>query len=264
MSYLILGAKGQLGREFSAYFQKQGIAYVAHDIDTLDVTNNVDLQKTIENLRPEIIINCVAYNDVDKAESDVENAFLLNAEIVKNLANLANKYQAKLIHYSTDYVFDGIAREPYTEKMPPNPISKYGKSKLKGEEYIQEIGGDYLIIRTSRLYGAGVQNFPYKLTQWAKTKNILTITDDDCAAPTSTAYLLKMTMLSIENGLQGLLHISESLPCSYFQWAKEIVKKENLSVTISAIKAADLNLPAKRPLYSVITSDNPVFANINI
>ena len=252
--FMIIGAKGQLGKEFVKYCQKENINYTAYDIDTLDICYEKKVRDTVERDKPTVIINCAAYNDVDKAESNFEDSMRINSLGPENIAKAAKSQCVLLVHFSTDYVFDGVGYQDYDEDDTPNPINQYGKSKLAGEKIIQKIAGQFIIIRTSRLFGDGKQNFPYKLSQWTKNKSVLTITDDTISRATSTAYLLEKTIRAIKNNHTGLLHIAEGKALSLCQWAKEIVRENDKSISIIPVKQADFKSTAARPKYSVLKS----------
>jgi dTDP-4-dehydrorhamnose reductase len=252
--YMIIGSKGQLGKEFVKHCEKNGILYSAYDIKELDVCDANKVARTIAGDQPSVILNCSAYNNVDAAEKDFITAHAVNAQAPKILAENAKQIGAKFIHYSTDFVFDGTAKEPYSEDSSPNPINEYGKSKFLGEENIKAIGGDYIIIRTSRVFGDGQTNFPYRFKQWAKDKDVLTIADDVISCSTSTTYLAEKTIMAIQCKHKGILHIVENEPMSLYLWAKLIAKEEKINVTVTPVSQADFKNTAPRPKYSVLKS----------
>jgi len=175
--------------------------------------------------KPDIVINCAAYNLVDKAEEDYITAYKTNALGVRNLAYLSNKLNAFFVHYSTDYVFDGTKENGlYTEEDTPNPLNEYGKSKLTGERWIVEETENYLLFRVSWVYGRGKQNFIYKLIQWAKNNDYLKIAYDEISVPTSTRTIVEVTLKALDNGLTGLYHLTNSGYASRYEWAKKYLK----------------------------------------
>lgn len=207
MKLLITGAKGQLGSEFVKTLKNSNDTVLASGKQELDVGRIEQVMEVFESFRPDIVINCSAYNQVDKAETEKELAYKVNATGVKNLAQACEKYKAYLIHYSTDYVFDGKKEGLYTEDDSPNPLSEYAKSKLMGERHVQEILENYLIFRTSWVYGEGKQNFLSKLIQWAQTQEYLRIACDEFSVPTSTRTIVEITLKAIQQGLTGLYHL---------------------------------------------------------
>lgn len=252
---LILGKDGQLGREFCRYCDKKNINYQAFSKAELDITDFSNVAKIIKIQRPKIIINCTAYNQVDLAEKNNKLAFQINELAVKNLAMLAKQYKIKLIHYSSDYVFDGTKKEGlYVEEDEPNPINQYGKSKLAGEIAIQEILDDFLIFRVSWVYGIGQQNFIYKLLKWSEKQDVLQIADDEVSVPTSTRTITHITWQVIEEELNGLYHLTNQGSCSRYEWAKEIFRIKNINKEIQPVSKDSFNLPAKRPGFSAMDS----------
>ncbi|SHK41524.1 dTDP-4-dehydrorhamnose reductase [Thermocrinis minervae] len=256
MKILITGAKGQLGSEFLKKLNNNNnINLLALGKEELDVGNFEQVMEVFESFRPDIVINCSAYNQVDKAETEKELAYRVNAEGPKNLAKACEKYKAYLIHYSTDYVFDGKKEGLYTEDDPPNPLNEYAKSKLMGEKHIQEILENYLIFRVSWVYGEGKQNFLYKLMQWAQTQEYLRIACDEFSVPTSTNTIVEVTLKAIEQGLTGLYHLVNSGYTSRFEWAREFFKLKGIRKFIYPAYQSDFNLPAKRPRFSAMSNE---------
>lgn len=253
MRTFIIGAKGQLGTEFVKIFSANGWDYAAADIDTLDISDADAVMRTIMGYKPGLIINCAAYNQVDKAETDSSAAFAVNAEGARTLAMAARKLESKLLHFSTDYVFDGAKKVPYTETDATNPINKYGSSKLKGEEYVLEAPGS-LIFRLSWVYGTGPQNFITKLSQWAKAPGPLKVTTDEISVPTSARDVAEVSMAALKNGLTGTWHLVNSGFCSRYEWAQLILKEYGINKELAHARMADFCLPAKRPGYSAMSS----------
>ncbi|AEH22462.1 dTDP-4-dehydrorhamnose reductase [Thermodesulfobacterium geofontis OPF15] len=255
MKFLITGARGQLAREFISYFQEKGYGFAAFPKDELDVSDFEKVYQTIKEIKPDIIINCSAYNQVDLAEKEKHLAYKVNTIGVYNLAISAREIKAKLVHYSTDYVFDGTKTGFYTEEDQPNPLNEYGKSKLFGEFFIQEVLENYLIFRVSWVYGKGTQNFLYKLEEWAKKQEVLKIAVDEFSVPTSTRTIVEVTLKALDEGLTGLSHLTNSGYASRYEWAKEYFKLKGINKLIYPALQADFNLPAKRPKWSVMSNE---------
>lgn len=264
MKFLILGSKGQLGKEFVQTFNKLSFNFSDFDIDELDINDYLKTKQTIETIKPDIIINCSAYNDVDKAESVPELAMKTNALAVFNIAKLCEKYKIFLIHFSSDYVFSGNENYyKYTEFDDTNPINEYGKSKLLGEKYIAETTDKYLIFRVSWVYGNGTQNFLYKFLNWSKKNSILRITSDEISIPTSVSIIVKYTLEALSQGLFGIFHLTSSGFASRYDWALEIAKLFKIKNDIIKCSINEFNLPAKRPFFSAM-DNNKLFRSLDV
>lgn len=254
MIILLIGSNGQLGKEFKKYFEKEDINYFGYDRNELDITDLDNIFSKIDEIKPDIIINCSAYNLVDKAEEDNFDCYNVNYLGVYNLAYTCMKKNIFLIHYSSDYVFDGYKNDLYVEEDITKPLNQYGMSKLMGERIIKEVLDKYLIFRLSWVYGDGEQNFIYKLQKWSENKTELDIVDDEISVPTSTKTIVNITMRSIEKNLTGLYHLVNSGYCSRNEWAKEVFKILNKNVVVNSGKLDDFNLPAKRPKFSAMSN----------
>lgn len=251
---LITGANGQLAREYQQYLYNLNLDVLALDRDSLDITSLDKVKEVFDSYRPDIVINCAAYNLVDKAEEDTEKAFNVNAKGVKNLAISSKKYNALIVHYSTDYVFDGSKESPYLEVDETNPINKYGESKLLGESLLIEETEKYLIFRVSWVFGPGRQNFLYKLTEWARERDILKIVCDQVSIPTYTEDIVKVSMLAINKGLRGLFHLTNSGYASRYEVSKYFLEKRGLNTMIIPVRSEYFPTPAKRPYFSVMSN----------
>lgn len=251
MKILITGANGQLGKDFQKYLKEDNIEYIPTDTPDLDITRLKQLRQfTEENKNITHIINCAAYNAVDKAEEEWEKAYSINGLAVRNLALISNEINAELIHYSTDYVFSGDKGSKYTIYDTPNPINKYGESKALGEKELLLVKKRYLI-RVSWVFGTGNTNFAKKVINWSKNKDELRIVDDEISSPTYTRDLVKATMNLINLKAYGTYHITNS-PCSRYEWAEYILKKINWKGELKKTKKEEFDLPAKRPDYAVL------------
>jgi len=254
MKILLTGSNGQLGHDFKKIFNKKNIKYIATDYKELDITSDKDLNKFFqENEEITHVINCAAYNDVDKAENDPKT-WLLNAEAPKNLALIANKIGAIFVTYSSDFVFDGLEKEPYTEKDILNPISEYSKSKVQGEKMVLESCKRSFVIRTSWLFGIGGNNFNKQVINWSKSRNELNIVDDQVSVPTYSMDLAEFSWKLIQTEKFGLYHITNDGIASKYDQAKYVLEKIGWKGTLGRAKTVDFNLPAKRPAYSKLDS----------
>ena len=251
MKVILLGSNGQLGWEFKQFLQDKVklFSFTHKDLDILDVNS---LERNFQEMSPDIVINCAAYTKVDKAEEEQELAYNINAIGAKNVSFASFKVNAKVIYFSTDYVFDGRKNSPYTELDKPNPISAYGKSKLSGEVFTKESNPNYLILRISWLYGINGNNFIKTVIKLAKSDKPLRIVNNQYGTPTYTLDVVKQTWELIRNGKTGLYHSSNNGEATWFEFAKEIIPDLNLKVEAIPIRTEDYPTPAKRPRYSVL------------
>ena len=253
MKILLTGSNGQLGYDFQKLFDELKIEYIATDRKELDITNYDNLNKFFKkNNDFTHIINCAAYNDVDKAEND-EKAFLLNEKAPQKLAEFSKKINAIYVTYSTDFVFDGTKKEPYTEKDVPTPLSNYGLSKANGEELTLETYEKSFVIRTSWVFGINGKNFNTQVINWSKTRTELNIVDDQISAPTYSKDLAEFSWKLIQTEKFGLYHITNNGTASKYEQAKYILEKIGWKGKLGIAKTKDFNLPAKRPHFSKLS-----------
>ena len=250
---LITGANGQLGQKLKQLSGKMNtpFRFIFTDYDVLDITDLAQVQHFVTENSIEYIINCAAYTAVDKAEADEETAYKVNSLGAGNLA----KSGAKIIHISTDYVFDGTATEPYQENVPTNPLSVYGKSKLKGEEAIQEFVKEWIIIRTSWLYSEFGNNFVKTMLRLMNEREGLNIVADQRGTPTYAADLAEMilVMLEADEWKSGIYHFSNLGETTWFGFTEKI--KELAAIEgcrLNPIPTSEYKTAATRPMYSVL------------
>lgn len=253
---LVTGANGQLGHELKARSQISNtpFRFIFTDIDHLDITHKEQVEYFVKQNSISYIINCAAYTAVDKAEEDEETAYSINYEAVKNLAEVSSLYGAKLIHISTDYVFDGTANEPYKEEDVCNPLSVYGKSKLKGEQAIADIADEWMIIRTSWLFSQYANNFVKTMLSLMSSRNELNIVADQKGTPTYAADLAEMIfeILASAEWYTGIYHFSNSGETTWYDFASEIQKLAGLNdCKLNRVTTAEYKTVAQRPMYSV-------------
>ncbi|MFA6433336.1 MAG: dTDP-4-dehydrorhamnose reductase [Elusimicrobiales bacterium] len=253
MRALLTGSKGQLGLAFAEYFERNGWDYKAADLDILDITDPDAVMDAVTAYRPGLIVNCAAYNLVDKAETDGEKAFAVNAFGPRNLASAARRLEAFFVHFSTDYVFDGAKTVPYTERDKPNPLNVYGRSKLKGEEYAS-LPVNSLVLRLSWVYGRGEQNFIHKLKGWAAGPGPLRVSFDEISVPTYTEDVVSGVAAALKRGLTGVRHLTNSGYCSRYDWAKLALKELGIDKKIEQASLAEFKLPARRPAFSAMSN----------
>ncbi len=266
MKYLITGKNGQLARAFINKFNRQSIDFSAPEESQLDITDYNATVTAVTAYRPDVIINCAAYNLVDKAEQDKDRVFAVNATGPKNLAQAAASQKALLVHFGSDYVFDGRKENGlYTESDPVNPLNEYGKSKLAGEQHVMDELDQCLVLRLSWVFGSGKQNFIYKLTEWSRNSDYLKIACDEFSVPTYTGMVVDITLKAIEQGMTGRYHLTNSGFCSRYEWAKLILNTIGVKKFIRPVTMDTFNLPAKRPKFSaMINSKLAGLLNVDI
>jgi dTDP-4-dehydrorhamnose reductase len=257
---LVIGSKGMLGRDLveilrSSFGTDEVIGW---DLDEIDIREEKTTISRIASLFPGIVINVAAYTDVDGCELHREKAFAINAEGMRHVALGAAISGARVVYLSTDYVFDGKKDGPYLEGDPPNPLNVYGRSKWKGEQYVQGLAKEALIIRTQWLYGKYGKNFVASILRQAREKAVLQVVNDQVGLPTYTVDLSKAITRLIERNAQGIFHVTNSSPCTWYDYAQTILKLSAIEkVTVIPISSKELNRPAIRPSYSVL--DNHKF-----
>ncbi|WP_278573147.1 dTDP-4-dehydrorhamnose reductase [Fusobacterium ulcerans] len=250
---LLTGADGQLGQDFLKLFDKLGIKYTATDYRELDVTDKERVKKFVDNNDFTMIINCAAYNNVDKAEEELEKCYALNSHVPKYLVEICKEKNIAFVTYSTDFVFDGEKEIPYTEEDIPNPLSIYSKAKLEGEKY--SLGYDKsFVIRTSWVFGMGNNNFCKQVINWSKGKDKLRIVDDQISSPTYSKDLAEYSWELIQTGKYGLYHLSNDGEASKFEQAQYILKKIGWTGVLERGKTEEFPLSAKRAQYSKLDS----------
>ena len=252
---LVTGANGQLGNSIKRISPNfKDLKFVFTDVADLDITNSEEVNTFFESNAFDYCINCAAYTAVDKAEEEVEKAYLINATAVKNLAKACQTAGAVLIHISTDFVFDGTKRTPYTEEDTPNPLSVYGKTKLKGEEYIKEICESHFIVRTSWLYSEYGNNFVKTMLRLAETRKQISVVNDQIGSPTYAGdlALFLIEIIQMDSKKHGTYHFSNAGEISWYDFAVEIFKHNSKVVRVAPVSTSAYPTIAKRPLYSVL------------
>ena len=252
---LVTGANGQLGKSIKRISPNfKGLKFVFTDVADLDITNSEEVNTFFESNALDYCINCAAYTEVDKAEEEAEKVYSINATAVKNLAEACQKTGAVLIHISTDFVFDGTKRTPYTEEDMPNPLSVYGKSKLQGEEHVQESCDRHFIVRTSWLYSEYGNNFVKKMLRLAETRKQISVVNDQIGSPTYAGDLAEfiLKVISSESTAYGLYHYSNLGAISWYDFAVEIFRQHQKNVHLVPIPTRAYPTLANRPAFSVM------------
>jgi len=253
MKILLLGHKGMLGSDLLSQMSHHH-EVVGMDVAEIDITSANDCDQAIEDTAPQIVINAAAFTNVDGCETAKEQCFAVNAQAVKNIATACLGKNIRIVHFSTDYVFNGSGKSPYKEADDCDPINTYGASKLAGERYLQTLSQNYIIIRTAWLYGANGKNFVRTILEKAKTTAKLTIVDDQLGSPTHTKDLAAAVDQLVAKNAQGIFHVTNSGSCSWYQFAVKILQEAGMNdVEVSPIKSDQLTRAAKRPAYSVMS-----------
>lgn len=262
MKILVTGAKGQLGTQFINIL-KQGTSelgetpeavrdceIIAYDVEELDITDLKSVREVLHKEKPEAVINCAAYTNVDGCETNEDLAFKINSIGPRNLAIVSEEIGAKIIHISTDYVFKGDGSTPYREYDKTSPVSVYGKTKSLGEEYIKEFSSKYFIVRTSWLYGYYGKNFVKTIIKAAKERGQLKVVNDQRGNPTNAEDLVYHTIKLLLTEEYGIYHCTGEGECTWYDFAKAIVELAKIDCTVEPVTSEQFNSAAKRPTFS--------------
>jgi dTDP-4-dehydrorhamnose reductase len=258
MRIAITGAAGMLGADVGAGAVMAGHLPTALSRAELDITDAAAVRRRFETLRPEAVINCAAYTNVDGAESDEPTALAINGEGAGNVAAAAAAVGAWVVHVSTDYVFDGTKdTEPYVESDPVDPQSAYGRTKLAGERAVAQAAPDgHTIVRTAWLFGNGGPCFPKTILRLAGERDELSVVDDQVGCPTFTGHLAPaLVELATSRRVVGVTHVASGGRCSWFQFAREIVARGEVSCDVQPCATDEFPRPAPRPAFSVLASE---------
>ncbi len=247
---LLTGANGQLGHDFQKLFDRLNIKYIATDYKELDITNKEAVESFVKGKEIKYIINCAAYNNVDKAEEEKEACYSLNSYAPQNLAEIAKKIGAVFVTYSTDFVFDGTKGKAYIEEDETSPLSVYSMAKVEGEKGVLNIYDKSFVIRTSWVFGIANNNFNKQVINWSKDRDKLNIVDDQKSVPTYSYDLAEYSWKLIQTGKFGLYHLCNNGEASKYDQAKYVLDSIGWQGELGRAKTADFNLPAKRGVYT--------------
>jgi dTDP-4-dehydrorhamnose reductase len=251
MRILITGASGLLGRQVTEIARSRGHDVVGLGRAELDVTDAALVAKAVASHSPEAVVHCAAYTAVDRAESEPDRAYAVNRDGARHVAHAAKDAGAVLLYVSTDYVFDGSARRPYRPDDPTGPLSVYGRSKLEGEEAVRGVGGAWIVVRTSWLYGGGSGFVPAILRRAARGE-ALRIVDDQRGRPTWAPDAAATLLDLLERGVRGVWHVAGGGDCTWLDLAREAVALAGYGAPIERTSSAEFGAPARRPSYSVL------------
>ncbi len=259
MKLLITGATGMLGTDVTMAAHAAGHEVIALARAELDISDRGAVAAAIAAARPDAVINCAAYTNVDAAESDPDAAGAVNASGPGFLAEAAAAAGAWIVHVSTDYVFDGTKGAPYLESDPTGPLSIYGSTKLLGERAVAMAAPEaHTIVRSSWLFGTAGRSFPATMLRLASEQSKLTVVDDQVGCPTFTGHLAAvLVQVATAARLPGLVHVAAAGECSWYEFAKQIMRATNTATEVQPCGTAQFPRPARRPAYSVMRSERP-------
>lgn len=255
MRILVTGSNGQLGSEIrSLSLLYQNYNWIFNDVNEFDFLNTSNIVPHLNNINPDLIINCAAYTDVEKAESQFEIAKLINYKAVDDISKWSSKKKSKLIHISTDYVFDGNSSVPLNEDAVTSPLNVYGETKLLGEKICMKNDPNSIVIRTSWIYSIFGKNFVKTMVSHMKKNNFLNVINDQIGSPTYAKDLAEtiIHIINYKDWIPGLYHYSNEGKVSWFEFANSIKKFLNFNVEINGIPSREYNTLAKRPKYSLL------------
>jgi dTDP-4-dehydrorhamnose reductase len=256
MRILVTGAAGMLGQDVSRASEDGGHETVALGRVALDISDAPAVDAAVAGARPDVVINCAAWTNVDGAEESPEQASLVNGAGAGNVARAAASHGAWAIHVSSDYVFDGRKTTPYFESDPVGPLSAYGRSKLEGELAVADAAPDrHTIVRSSWLFGTAGKCFPKTVMRLAAERDQIGIVVDQIGCPTYTGHLASALLQLAADPIPGVVHAACAGHCSWFEFAQEIVNEARLECEVNAITTDQYPLPAQRPAYSVLRSE---------
>ena len=254
MKVLVTGANGMLGQDLCPILEDFGFDSIETDCANLDITNKIIVNEVFETIKPDYVVHCAAYTNVDKAEEDIATASLINVKGTENIARACANLDIPIVYVSTDYIFDGTKQTPYLITDTPNPINNYGLTKYQGEEMVKKLCNKYFITRTSWLYGHHGKNFVETMIA-LKDKEVLKVVDDQIGCPTWTVELSNAIVSLLQTDNYGTYHTCGSGSTSWYGFAKEIFDYLKLDVNLQPCTTAEFPRPAKRPQYSVMENN---------
>jgi dTDP-4-dehydrorhamnose reductase len=258
MRLLITGAAGMLGQDLAAAATAAGIETLALSRADLDITDSGAVDEAVSRARPDVVVNCAAWTDVDRAESQEPDALAANGSGAGNVARAAAGSDAWTVHVSSDYVFDGTKREPYVESDPTKPLSAYGRTKLAGEREVARAAPKaHTIVRSSWLFGAGGSCFPATILRLAAERDELKVVDDQIGCPTFTGHLAQalVELATGDAAVAGTIHLAGGGSCSWYEFARRIVERAGLDCDVRPCTTAEMPRPATRPAHSVLGTE---------
>lgn len=256
MKVLVTGANGQLGYDVINRLDAEGVEYLGTDIDTLDITNQEEVNRFIRNYNPDVIIHCAAYTAVDKAEHERELCYAINVLGTRYMAEVCGKIGAKMVYISTDYVFDGEGIEPFEVTDKPDPINYYGQTKYEGELEVQKCFDKYFIVRISWVFGINGNNFVKTMLRLGNERDEVSVVVDQIGSPTYTYDLAELLVEMIQTEKYGIYHATNEGYCSWYEFTCEIYRQAGLDVKVNSLKTEEYPTIAKRPKNSRLSKAN--------
>lgn len=253
MKVVVTGAAGQLGKDVLLELEKKNHQAFGADRQQLDITIEEDVLAYITEVKPDVILHCAAYTNVDAAEENEEAAYAVNAAGTENLAKAAKQIGAKMLYVSTDYVFDGSANEPYEVDEPTKPLGAYGRTKLAGEQLLQKHLDAFFIVRTAWVFGIHGNNFVKTMIRLGGERGEIGVVHDQVGSPTYTVDLAQFMVELMETDKYGVYHATNSGICSWYEFAVEIFKQAEMDVKVNPLTTDQFPRPAARPKYSVLS-----------
>lgn len=270
MRILVIGANGQLGSDLVIAFSQKGDEVISLTHSDIEITNLDSVSRTLQELRPQAIANTAAMHHLESCEQDPEKAFAVNALGPRNLALVAREIDAALLHFSTDYVFDGSKRSPYVEDDAPRPLNVYGITKLAGEHFVSSMMNRYFVIRSSGLYGKrpcrgkGGLNFVELMLKLARERGEVRVVDSEVISPTSTEELAQQMVVLSRSDRYGLFHATAEGSCSWYELAQEIFATLNTKVNLKVARPGEFPAKVARPKYSVLENHALKAGGLNV
>lgn len=258
----IAGASGQIGRALNDVLDPMQIEALNTDLDELDITDTDEVINFGTVNRPDVIINCTGITDTDECEANPEHAYRVNALGARNLSIVARKCGSKIVQLSTDDVFDGQSKKPYTEFDDTNPLTVYGRSKRAGENYVKEFTHKHFVIRSNWVYGHGGHNFVNRVLAAAEAGNGLSVASDQFGSPTSAKDLARIILYLIKTNEYGTYHATCQGVCNRYEFAQEVLKLAGKRITLRPVVTSESDLSSARPAYAVL--DNFILRIINV
>lgn len=253
MKVLLTGSSGQLAKEFIKRFSADGIDFHAPAENIFDIIDKDKVRRVFSEYKPDLLINCAAYNLVDEAQENPSKAFAVNRDAVETLALECRSTGAFMLHFGTDYIFDGRKNDLYAESDAPNPLNVYGRSKFEGE-LKAKLAGRSLILRLSWVIGEGAQNFLFKLKGWAAKSRVLKISADEVSVPTFTFDIVDVCMKALDSGLEGVYHLTNSGYASRYELARAYCSMKGMDNIIIPVPMASFKSKAERPLFTAMSN----------
>ncbi len=252
---LVIGSGGQLGQALTQRLHGQCAELIPMGRDTLDITDAVSVSRAFQNAKPDVVFNAAAFTDVERAESQPEAAFLVNQQAVIHLRDACISSNCKLVHFGSDYVFDGSQRRPYRECDEPNPLNEYGKSKLAGDlALLESESSNWLLFRSSWVFGHGPNNFFHKLLAWATNRESLEVVYDQIATPTYAADLADAAIEAVDRKLTGLFHCVNRGYASRYEVARELFRQLEREIVVVPVASSRYPSPVVRPFFSALNN----------